>query len=115
MVFANVRNPRAHVERKTEFEETRIQRGATLGANCTVRCGITIGPFAFVGAGAVVTRDVESHRVVVGNPARPVGWACACGEVLGSDGDERWACARCGNVYVEAEAGKGLKRVKTGS
>ena len=111
MVFTNVRNPRAHVERKNAFEETRIQRGATLGANCTIRCGVTIGSYAFVGAGAVVTRDVEPHRVVVGNPARPAGWACACGEVLGADGAERWACARCGNQYEESGEGRGLQKV----
>ena len=99
MVFTNVRNPRAHVERKDAYETTRVEKGATLGANSTIRCGVRIGAFALVGAGAMVTSDVAPHRVVVGNPARPVGWACSCGEVLAPEGEQHWVCVRCSGRY----------------
>lgn len=98
-VFTNVVHPRAHVPRKAEYAPTLVGRGATLGANATIVCGVTIGPAAFVGAGAVVTRDVPAHALVVGAPARQVGWACACGETL----PEALACARCGARYVLAD------------
>jgi UDP-2-acetamido-3-amino-2,3-dideoxy-glucuronate N-acetyltransferase len=81
-VFTNVRTPRAAVSRKDMLVKTHVGRGATVGANATVVCGTEIGPYAFVGAGAVVTRDVAPHALVTGVPARPVGWACRCGEPL---------------------------------
>ena len=109
MVFTNVRNPRAHVDRHDAFEETRVGRGATLGANSTIRCGVRIGHHAFVGAGAVVTRDVAPHALVVGNPARQIGWACGCGERLPLAADapkgEQASCARCQTGYVRGEDG----------
>ena len=82
MVFTNVHNPRAAVVRKAEYRPTRVRRGATLGANCTVVCGTTIGEYAFVGAGAVVAHDVPAYALVVGVPARRVGWMSAHGERL---------------------------------
>ena len=82
MVFTNVYNPRASVVRKQDYRRTLVQRGATLGANCTVVCGCTVGPWAFVGAGAVVTADVPAYALVVGVPARQVGWMSAHGERL---------------------------------
>ena len=82
MVFTNVHNPRAAVVRKAEYRPTRVRRGATLGANCTVVCGTTVGEYAFVGAGAVVSRDVPAYALVVGVPARRVGWMSAHGERL---------------------------------
>ena len=91
-VFTNVRTPRAAVTRKDAFVETRVERGATIGANATIVCGVAIGEYALVGAGAVVTRDVAPHALVTGVPARRTGWACACGEVLRS---LRAACAMC--------------------
>src|SRR2546428_340830 len=94
MVFTNVLNPRSHVSRKDEYRPTRVGRGATLGANCTVVCGHTIGRFAFVGAGAVVTRDVPDYALVVGNPGRVAGWMCECGVKLAS-GSKPPARARC--------------------
>ncbi len=96
-VFTNVKHPRAHVARKHAFERTRVGRGATIGANATIVCGIEIGSYAMVGAGAVVTHDVPAHAVVVGTPARRTGWACRCGETLGPT----LACQRCGDVYRE--------------
>ncbi|GMV44418.1 MAG: hypothetical protein AMXMBFR64_61340 [Myxococcales bacterium] len=93
--FTNVRNPRAGVERKDAFERTLVRRGATLGANCTIRCGVTIGEHALVGAGAVVTRDVRAHAVMLGNPARQAGWACSCGERV----DPGVPCGRCGSAW----------------
>jgi len=94
-VFTNVLTPRAHVERKDEFARTPVGKGVTVGANATVVCGHSLGDFALVGAGSVVTKDVAAHAVVVGNPARRVGWACRCGELLPDDG----VCARCGDAY----------------
>ena len=81
-VFTNVVNPRAHVERKTEYRPTRVGRGASLGANCTIVCGATLGKYSFVGAGAVVTGDVPDFALVVGVPARQIGWMSAYGERL---------------------------------
>ena len=99
-VFTNVLTPRAHVERKDEFAVTHVGRGATVGANATIVCGHDLGEYSFVGAGAVVTREVPPHAVVVGNPARQVGWACRCGEVLPESG----VCARCSEAYdIEGE------------
>jgi UDP-2-acetamido-3-amino-2,3-dideoxy-glucuronate N-acetyltransferase len=82
MVFTNVLNPRSHVSRRHEYRRTLVRRGASIGANATVVCGHTVGEYAMVGAGAVVTRDVPAYAVVVGVPARQRGWACACGELL---------------------------------
>lgn len=82
MVFTNVHNPRALVERKSEYRDTRVKTGATLGANCTIVCGVTIGSHAFVGAGAVITRDVPDHALMAGVPARQIGWMSAHGEKL---------------------------------
>ncbi len=83
-VFTNVRNPRGAVDRRAAIESTRVGRGATIGANATIVCGVTIGEHAFVGAGAVVTRDVAPHAIVAGVPARRVGWICRCGAKRGS-------------------------------
>ncbi|NHC52416.1 acyltransferase [Pseudomonas sp. AU8050] len=82
MVFTNVYNPRSLVERKNEYRNTLVKKGATLGANCTIICGVTIGEFAFVGAGAVVNRDVPNYALMVGVPARQVGWMSEFGEQL---------------------------------
>lgn len=102
VVFTNVHNPRARVERKDEYRPTRIGAGATLGANCTIVCGVTIGAEAFVGAGAVVTRDVKAHALVTGVPARQTGWMSRHGEKLDLplDGDGRAACPATGEPYV---------------
>jgi UDP-2-acetamido-3-amino-2,3-dideoxy-glucuronate N-acetyltransferase len=106
MVFTNVINPRAFIERKREFKPTRVGRGATIGANATVVCGVTIGDYALVGAGAVVTRDVASYALVVGVPARRRGWVCWCGDTLHRDADKAqvWTCA-CGRAYDEGPDG----------
>ncbi|HEX5737981.1 MAG TPA: acyltransferase [Hydrogenophaga sp.] len=82
MVFTNVHNPRALIERKSEYRNTLVKRGATLGANCTIVCGVTIGEHAFIGAGAVVNRDVKAYALMVGVPARQVGWMSEYGEQL---------------------------------
>ena len=82
MVFTNVYNPRSHVPRKDEYRDTLVRRGATLGANCTIVCGVTIGEYAFVGAGAVVTRDVKPYALMTGVPARQIGWMSQHGERL---------------------------------
>jgi UDP-2-acetamido-3-amino-2,3-dideoxy-glucuronate N-acetyltransferase len=94
-VFTNVFNPRAGVSRKNEFRKTLVKRGATIGANATIVCGIVIGEYAFIGAGAVVTRDVPPHALMVGNPARRKGWMSRAGEKLGSD----LVCKRTGERY----------------
>src|SRR5262249_25049378 len=97
MVFTNVFNPRSHVPRKNEYQQTLVRRGATIGANATVVCGYTIGEYAFVGAGAVVTKDIAPYALMVGNPARRVGWMCQCGEKLPRGA--RVACAACSSRY----------------
>lgn len=99
MVFTNVHNPRSAVPRKAEYRKTLVRRGATLGANCTVVCGTTIGRYAFVGAGAVVSRDVEDFALVVGVPARRIGWVSRHGERLVFVNDAA-ACAATGEHYV---------------
>lgn len=102
MVFTNVINPRSHIERKAEYKRTLVRRGATIGANATIVCGITLGAYCFVGAGAVVTRDVPDYAVVYGNPARLRGWACYCGVQLElglGAGESDGACGTCGRQY----------------
>lgn len=101
MVFTNVFNPRSHVRRMDEIRETLVKTGATLGANCTIVCGHTIGAYALVGAGAVVTRDVPDYALIAGNPARQIGWVCQCGEKLPED----LFCKFCGIKYQEADGG----------
>jgi UDP-2-acetamido-3-amino-2,3-dideoxy-glucuronate N-acetyltransferase len=99
MVFTNVVNPRSEVVRKDEYKATLVKRGASIGANATVVCGVTIGAYAFVGAGAVVTRDVADFALVVGNPARQAGWMCRCGVKLRVEaGSVR--CGSCGTAYT---------------
>ena len=107
-VFTNVLTPRAHVERKEEFAHTPVGRGVTVGANATIVCGHSLGEYALIGAGSVVTKDVPAHAVMVGNPARRSGWACRCGEVLPDDR----VCARCGDEYEVAA--QNCRRVRSG-
>ena len=97
-VFTNVTNPRAEIARKDEFRPTLVQRGATIGANATIVCGTTLGPYCFIGAGAVVTRDVPAFALMVGAPARQIGWMSHDGERLGPD----LVCPRSGRRYREA-------------
>lgn len=99
MVFTNVHNPRALIERKNEYRDTRVKRGATLGANCTVVCGVSIGKYAFVGAGAVITKDVPDYALMTGVPARQIGWMSEFGERLFLDGDGRATCPGSGKLY----------------
>jgi UDP-2-acetamido-3-amino-2,3-dideoxy-glucuronate N-acetyltransferase len=101
MVFTNVVNPRSHVSRKDEYRQTLVKRGASLGANCTIVCGHTIGAYAFVGAGAVVTKNVPDYALVVGNPGRIAGWMCECGVKLasGATAPARAVCAACHTTY----------------
>lgn len=101
MVFTNVYNPRSLVERKDEYRDTIVKKGATLGANCTVVCGITIGEFAFVGAGAVINKDVPAYALMVGVPAKQVGWMSEYGERLDLplQGEASATCEHTGSVY----------------
>jgi UDP-2-acetamido-3-amino-2,3-dideoxy-glucuronate N-acetyltransferase len=100
-VFTNVLTPRAFIERKNEFDSTLVRRGATIGANATILCGVTIGCYAMIGAGAVVIRDVLDYALVVANPSRQIGWVSRTGEKLGAD----LVCPRTGERYLETEAG----------
>ena len=102
MVFTNVINPRSHVSRKDEYKRTLVRQGASIGANATIVCGVEIGRFAFVGAGAVVTKDVPAFALVVGNPARQMGWMTRHGErlQLPVEGHGTETCAISGDVYV---------------
>jgi UDP-2-acetamido-3-amino-2,3-dideoxy-glucuronate N-acetyltransferase len=99
MVFTNVINPRAFVERKHEYLRTLVRKGASIGANATVVCGVTLGQYCFVGAGSVVTRDVPDYAMVYGSPARVKGWVCRCGVKLG----ENLCCPECGTAYQKTE------------
>lgn len=101
MVFTNVINPRSHVVRRDEYQTTLVKRGASLGANSTVVCGTTIGQYAFVGAGSVVTRDVPDYGLVYGNPARLRGWMCQCGIKLDFGAGPRASCAACNATYLK--------------
>ena len=102
MVFTNVYNPRSLIERKSEYRATLVQKGATLGANCTIVCGTTIGAYAFIGAGAVVNKDVPAYALVVGVPARQIGWMSEFGEQipLPLHGQGEYSCPHTGRTYV---------------
>lgn len=102
MVFTNVINPRSHVSRKDEYKTTLVKKGASVGANATIVCGTTLGRYCFVGAGAVVTKDVPDYALVYGTPARVRGWVCQCGEQLNFEG-ERAICSACGDAYKKQD------------
>jgi UDP-2-acetamido-3-amino-2,3-dideoxy-glucuronate N-acetyltransferase len=111
MVFTNVYNPRSAVSRKEEYRDTLVKRGATLGANCTIVCGVKIGEYAFIGAGAVINRDVPDFALMVGVPAKQIGWMSAFGERLHLpiQGMGTEVCPHTGDVYQLNE--KKLKRI----
>jgi UDP-2-acetamido-3-amino-2,3-dideoxy-glucuronate N-acetyltransferase len=111
MVFTNVINPRSHINRKNEYKKTLVKRGATLGANSTVVCGVTIGQYAFIAAGAVVTRDVADHALIMGVPGKQVGWMCSCGVRLPDNVPES-VCTACNRTYVtSATSYRELERI----
>jgi UDP-2-acetamido-3-amino-2,3-dideoxy-glucuronate N-acetyltransferase len=104
MVLTNVINPRSHVSRKDEYKTTLIKKGASVGANATIVCGVTLGRYCFIGAGAVVTRNVPDHALVYGNPGRVQGWICQCGVRLNFetlDTKEQAVCQECGESYLK--------------
>ena len=107
-VFTNVINPRAHIARRDKFLQTVVKQGATIGANATILCGITIGKFAFIGAGAVVTQDVPDYALVYGNPARPHGWRCQCGEKLFFNEEGEARCKVCACEYQQDRSDTGV-------
>ncbi len=119
MVFTNVINPRSHVSRKHEYRATLVKRGASIGANATVVCGHDLGEFAFVAAGAVVTRSVPAYALVAGVPARVIGWMCACGERLPLEAElppsAHVSCAACGSSYERSGEGGGIRPVEKGA
>lgn len=103
LVFTNVKNPRSAfpIKQKSEFSKTLIKKGATLGANATIVCGIEIGPWAFIGAGSVVTKNVKAHAMMVGVPARQVGWACYCGQILSkTKNNKTFECSNCQRSFT---------------
>ena len=107
MVFTNVLNPRSHVSRKHEYRKTLVKRGSSIGANATIVCGVTLGEYSFIGAGAVVTKDVPGYALMAGVPARRIGWMCQCGERLPDTGSG--TCAACGTKYERA--GEQIRRL----
>jgi UDP-2-acetamido-3-amino-2,3-dideoxy-glucuronate N-acetyltransferase len=111
MVFTNVINPRSAVPRKDEYRRTRVRRGASIGANATIICGATLGEYCFVGAGAVVRGDVPAYALMVGVPARRVGWMCECGERLPPTVQDTM-CRACGRKY--RSEGESLAKVNDG-
>ncbi|MFJ1572221.1 UDP-2-acetamido-3-amino-2,3-dideoxy-D-glucuronate N-acetyltransferase [Pseudomonas sp. NPDC088322] len=100
MVFTNVYNPRSLIERKDQYRDTLVRKGATLGANCTIVCGVTVGEYAFVGAGAVINKDVPAYALMVGVPARQIGWMSEFGEQLQLDDNSEAICSHSGVRYV---------------
>ncbi len=115
MVFTNVINPRSHISRKHEFRPTLVRQGATIGANATILCGVTIGRYGFIGAGSVVTRDVTDYALVYGNPGQQRGWMCRCGVKLDLPvraGRGRVSCQACGTEY--RGRGSAVEEVQTG-
>lgn len=100
MVFTNVVNPRSAVERKNEYRKTHVGRGATIGANATIVCGHDIGAYAFIGAGAVITKDVPPHALIVGNPGRAIGWMSEHGERLFFNEHDKAICPGSGEHYI---------------
>ena len=104
MVFTNVFNPRAHIQRMDETRPTLVKKGATLGANCTIVCGHTIGFYAFVAAGTVVSKDIPDYALVAGNPSRQIGWVCQCGEKI----SEELFCSNCAIQYTQDRSSGGL-------
>lgn len=113
MVFTNVYNPRSLIERKNEYRNTLVQKGATLGANCTIVCGVTIGEFAFIGAGAVINKDVKAYALMIGVPAKQIGWMSEFGEQipLPLKGEGSYTCPYNGQQYILEN--DNLKRVST--
>ncbi len=107
MVFTNVFNPRSHIPRKNEYQQTLVRRGSTIGANATIICGTTLGEYSFIGAGSVVTKDVPAHGLVVGVPGRRIGWMCKCGIRLPDSGEG--TCKACGEKY--RSHGNSIERV----
>ena len=101
MVFTNVMNPRSHVSRKNEYRRTLVKRGSSIGANATIVCGSTLGEYSFIGAGAVIAKDVPAYALMVGVPARRIGWMCQCGERLPDSGQGQ--CAACGSAYESTD------------
>jgi UDP-2-acetamido-3-amino-2,3-dideoxy-glucuronate N-acetyltransferase len=106
MVFTNVVNPRSHIPRRDQYQTTRVCRGASIGANATIVCGVTLGRYCFVGAGSVVTKDVPDYALVYGSPARLRGWMCQCGvqiefQPASESGVETAVCPACGDHYVK--------------
>lgn len=100
MVFTNVYNPRSKIARKNEYKKTLVKKGATIGANATIICGVKIGEYAFIGAGAVIKNDVENFALMVGVPARRIGWMCECGVTLtNTDKEETVTCNSCTKQY----------------
>jgi UDP-2-acetamido-3-amino-2,3-dideoxy-glucuronate N-acetyltransferase len=113
MVFTNVMNPRSHVSRKHEYRRTLVKRGASIGANATIVCGTTLGEYCFVGAGAVVTKDVLPYALVAGVPARRIGWMCQCGERLPAGGEG--TCGTCGTAYERGPEGIRPRTAESGA
>ena len=105
MVFTNIYNPRAEIGKMDQVRPTLVKKGATIGANATIVCGATLGRYSFVGAGAVVNKNISDHALVVGNPSKQIGWACECGERLTDDLE----CIACGKQYEKDD--RGLHRI----
>jgi len=110
MVFTNVINPRSHIPRKNEYQRTLVRKGASIGANATIVCGVTLGEYSFIGAGSVITDNVPAYALMVGVPGKRIGWMCQCGERLPESGSG--TCKVCGSKYESR--GETIERVSDG-
>jgi UDP-2-acetamido-3-amino-2,3-dideoxy-glucuronate N-acetyltransferase len=114
-VFTNIKGPRSHISQRGKYVPTLVKKGATIGANATIICGNTVGRYAFIGAGSVVTKDVPDYALIYGNPARVNGWVCECGAKIDFDKTSGARCSQCGKEYRKRKVRGDVRIERTGA